>query len=336
MIARAWQSWERFWDEEEHPVSLALVRLLLGACWAYDFFHIWRMKLVIPLFGVAEVGGFSDALMREDTPWFYTIFPGTALTARALHAVLALSALCVAVGFRTRTAAAVLLVGWAAFVDIIPYSDRGIDTLSRLTLIVLVFAGSGRAWSVDALIRTGSFWGDGRPIKAAPRRLLVLQLVLMYFSAGFSKVGLTWWPMGGFLSLYYALQDPAVAAWDFSYVQHQPFTTFTRIGSAGTMVYQWSYPLVLVLMWARRTGGGGAALQWAARYRLEWVWIVVGGVFHAILAVTMNLGIFPWAMLALYPVWFHPDELRWIGARLQRQLGFAPPEPGGAAEAATR
>ncbi|MEQ1565712.1 MAG: HTTM domain-containing protein [Myxococcota bacterium] len=321
MIARAWADWEAFWDEREHPISLVLVRILLGACWLYDFVNIWRLRLVIPLFGVAEVGGFSDALMRENTPWFYQLFPGTPLTARLLHAAMTLAALCLTVGFGTRISAAVLLFCWATFVEVIPYADRGIDTLSRLTLIVLMFSQAGRAWSVDALIRTGSFFGDGNSIPAWPRRMLILQLVLMYFSAGVSKVGLTWWPMGHFAALYFALQDPAVAAWDFSYVRRQPFFLMTQIGSAGTMVYQWTYPMVLVLMWGARTGRGGCALQWAVRHRLEWVWIAIGGVFHGALAISMNLGIFPWAMLALYPIWVRPDEFLALAERVRARFG---------------
>jgi hypothetical protein len=44
---------------------------------------------------------------------------------------------------------------------------------------------------------------------------------------------------------------------------------------------------------------------------LEYVWLSLGVVFHLALALTTELGIFPWAMLALYPAWLHPDE--WAG-----------------------
>lgn len=315
-----WATWVAFWDETEHPVSLSLVRILLGACWTYDLFHMWRLDLVIPLFGVGEVGGFSDALMRDNTPLYYRLFPGTVWSAQVLHAAMALSSLSIFFGFFTRTSCLVLITTWAMFVDVLPYADRGIDTLSRLTLIVLLFSSSGQYLGMDALIRTGSLWGDGDKarILCAPRRLLVLQLVLMYFAAGASKIGITWWPMGHYAALYFALQDPAVAAWNFSYLRSQPFFFFTQIGTSVTMLYQWTYPMVLVLAWWRRNPGrGGRFAAWATRVRLEWVWIGIGGIFHLTLAMTMNLGIFPWAMLALYPVWFLPDELLAIGHRIR-------------------
>ncbi len=326
-----WARWVAFWDEREPPRSLALARILLGLCFVYDFFHIWNMGLVVPLFGVAEVGGLSDALMRDEIPLYYRFAPGTVGAAQALHAAMALSAVSLMFGFFTRTSALVLLLAWSQFALVMPYADRGIDTLCRLVLTVLVFARSGDWLSVDAFVRTGSFWGDGAPIPAWPRRLLVLQLVLMYFSAGILKTGLTWWPMGHYAALYFALQDPAVAAWDFSYVRGQPFFLFVQLGAAGTMVYQWTYPLVLVLMyWRRHPGVGGRVAAFCNRYRLEFLWIGVGGLFHLILAFTMNLGIFPWAMLALYPVWLHPDEwrdlLRRTSPRRPRELPG--PRPG--------
>jgi hypothetical protein len=306
-LARAWDRWESFWDEREDPTPLAWVRILLGLVLLYDFLHLWRLGLVIPLFGVAAVGGFSDALMRDHTPWIYLILPGTEWAARLHHAILVLSAAALTAGFYTRTSAAILVLAWAQFAAVEPYSDRGIDTLARLALCILAVSGAGATLSLDALVRTGSFRGDGTPILSAPRRLVILQLVVMYFGAGMQKVGVTWWPMGHFGALYFALQDPAVAAFDFSYLRRQPFFFFTQVGTATTMLYQLSYPIVLLLLWWRRhPERGGRIADFARRYHLEWIWIVTGGIFHLSLAMTMNLGIFPWAMLALYPAWIRP------------------------------
>lgn len=306
-----WLRWEAYWDEREHPISLSLVRILLGLCLLYDFVHLWWLDLVIPLFGVAEVGGFSDALMREDTPLIYEVLPGTVWAATLHHAVLVLTSLTLAAGFYTRTSAIVLIVAWAQFAAVEPYSDRGIDTLARLALCILAVSGAGKTLSLDAYLRTGSFAGDGTLVSAAPRRLVILQLIAMYFGAGMQKVGVTWWPMGDFAALYFALQDPAVAAHDFGFLRRQPFFFFTQIGTAVTMLYQLSYPVVLLLFWWRRHPEQGGRLgDFTRRTHLEWVWIVTGGVFHLSLAMTMNLGIFPWAMLALYPAWLTPD--RWL------------------------
>jgi hypothetical protein len=48
-------------------------------------------------------------------------------------------------------------------------------------------------------------------------------------------------------------------------------------------------------------------------------WFVATGiVFHVSLAVTTNLGIFPWGCLALYPALFRPQDVHALAARARR------------------
>lgn len=312
-MKRAWLGWVALWEGTEHPRSVALVRVLLGSVMLFDFLEIARLGLVVALFGVQEVGGLSDAATRADPPLFYDAFPPTAASATALHAALTLACASFTLGLFTRTSALLLLLLWAQFQQIMPASDRGIDTLCRDVLLVFVFARSGDWLALDARIRTGSFFGDGAPVSAWPRRLLVLQLVAMYFLAGVQKTGIHWWPPGWFAALYFILQDPAIARFDFAWLEQQPFFLLTQLGTVGTLVLQDTYPTVLLLRYARATADRGGWRARLARHAwTEWIWIGLGAVFHLMLAATTELGIFPWAMLALYPAWVHPDDWRRI------------------------
>jgi hypothetical protein len=318
----AWTRWVGFWGEQEHPRSLGAVRVLLGLCWVYDLLHVWNVGLVLPLFGVHPAGGLADAWYRDDKPLIYDLLPPLAEVAYGHHLVMTLAAVAFTLGFFTRTSALVLLVAWAQWAWVLPYTDRGIDVLSRIVLFGMVFAPAGATWSLDALWRTGSVFGraDDR-VGAWARRLLLVQIVWMYFSAGILKTGLSWWPMGGCLALYYALQDPAVAAFDFGFARHAPWLQITQIGTLGTLIEQWTYPAVLWLMWLRYTADRGGRLREVLnRHHYEWLWIAAGLMFHLSLALVMNLGIFPWAMLALYPAFFHPDDL---AAGWRRVTGWA-------------
>lgn len=310
MIAALGRWLVAFWNEEEAPTSLAVVRILLAMCWLYDLLHLWRLDLVVPLFAVQEAGGWSMALASDPQPFWIQLLPPTVGSAALLHGVMTLSALSLLLGFFTRTSATVLLLGWLQWVSLLPSADRGIDQLSRHMLLLLAFAPSGETLALDALRRTGSLLGDGRPIQAWARKLVIGQMVLMYFTAGVLKSGVTWWPMGGYAALYFALHDPAVAAWDFGWTRAQPWFFFTQIGTATTVIYQVTYPLVLVLfLWRRHPKLGGRLAAFCNRYPIEWIWLAIGAWFHVSLGVLMNLGIFPWAMLALYPAWVEPD--RW-------------------------
>ncbi len=308
-LANLWLRWEAFWDEREPPWSLGLLRILLGLCFVYDFVHLGALGLVQPLFAVGEAGGLSDALMREDEAFLYRLLPGTMTTAWLHYGTLLVSSILFTIGLLTRTSTLVLLIAWAEFASVMPHADRGIDTLSRLALLILVLSPAGKVFSVDALLRTGSVWGSGEPEPSWARKLVIGQIVLMYFDAGISKTGITWWPMGHFAALYFALQDPAVAAFDYSgFIRTLPAFFVTQLGTAGTMVYQLSYPFVLVLLWWRRHPDRAGRLgRVLVEWRAELLWIGVGFLFHVILGISMNLGIFPWAMLSLYPAWITPE-----------------------------
>jgi hypothetical protein len=313
------------WSGEEHPRTLGFVRALLGIVILWDFLEIARLGLVLPLFGPDEAGGLSDALSRGDVPWLYDWLPPSEALARAHHGVVVAAAATFTLGLFSRTSALVLLLTWALFTDILPASDRGIDTLCRDVLCVYVFARGGEWLGFDAWIRTGSPLGDGTRVASWPRRLLILQLVAMYFLAGVQKTGIHWYPMGHFTALYFILQDPAIARYDFRWLADQPWFFLTQVGTATTILFQDTYPLVLLFRWWRRNPErGGRIARFARRWGLEWWWIGTGAFFHAALAVTTELGIFPWAMLALYPSWLHPDELGWLLGKLRRRRVEAP------------
>ena len=326
-----WQAIVRFWAEQEAGTAMALVRILLALTVVYDLLYIWWLDLVIPLFVAEEYGGWSHSLSRPSLNLWLHWFGASTEAGLALHAGMTTAAVALLVGFRTRVAATLLLVLWVQWTGVLPTADRGIDQLIRNILLIMVFGHFGQTLSVDAWARTGR-WVDLTAVPSWPRRLILAQLVLMYTSAGFMKSGITWWPMGGLSALYFALQDPSVAAFDFHWLRGQPWFFVTQLGTLTTVLYQCTYPVVLLLLWARyvpeRAGRLGG---WAQRYRLEWIWLILGAWFHVNLGLVMNLGIFPWAMLALYPAWFSSDEWhRWYhrGAeRWRRQRPSSTPEP---------
>jgi hypothetical protein len=133
----------------------------------------------------------------------------------------------------------------------------------------------------------------------------------MYWCAGVEKFAVTWFPWGGYSALYIIVQDPLFAVMDFSYLRSSWLYPLTQLGTAGSHMWEWTCPVLLLAYYFRTTPDRPGRLR---HFFLKWdvrLWYVAIGVtFHVLLALTLQLGIFPAAMLALYPVFFHPDEIR--------------------------
>ena len=86
------------------------------------------------------------------------------------------------------------------------------------------------------------------------------------------------------------------------------------------MAFELGAPLILLLTYYAATADRpGRLRRWCNRLRLRWIWIGLGAAFHLGIALTMRLGIFPAAMLALYPVLLLPEEIARLGRRLVRR-----------------
>jgi hypothetical protein len=287
---------------------LGLVRLLVGAVLFYDFFHVGQLGLVETLWAAPAEGGISNVMDRPSLPLLLQFLPASAATARGLHWALCLSAFCFTVGCFTRSSGVIFLLLYAQSALIIPLGDRGIDLMMRNVVFLLLFSQCGAWGSVDAKRRTGSWWGDGSDVPAWPRHLLILQIVVMYFAAGVQKIGMDWMPMGDFSALYVVLHDPAVVRAGFSDIDS--FYFLTQIATATTMLFEWSAPFLLLAYHYRVTPERpGRLRRLSNRLNLHWYWIGLGVLLHLGIAFTMSLGIFPYAMIALYPAFFHPDEV---------------------------
>ncbi|MFN7143323.1 MAG: HTTM domain-containing protein [Myxococcota bacterium] len=308
-MTRMWTWWASRWARTESPRTMAVVRILVALVLLYDFWKVYDLGLVVPLWGVPEVGGLAPVMTRDPVPEMYRWLPATAATAWAGWGVMVVALLCLLVGFLTPLAGLVALLVSAQLAWILPLGDRGIDLMLRNVLLLLALSGCGRVWSVDAKL-----FGEKARIPSWPRYLLVIQLLVMYFAAGIQKTSVTWWPLGGYSALYLILQDPSIAAWKFQWLDR--VYPLTQLAAAATMMFELGAGAVLLSWWYRDTRTRPGRLRSLYnRLDVRTVWLLVGVLLHIGIAGTMSLGIFPYAMLAMYPAFFHPDELpRWLRA----------------------
>ena len=204
------------------------------------------------------------------------------------------AAIAFTLGLLTRVAGVVLVLALAKLASLWPDGDRGIDAVFRVTICVLVLSSCHARWSIDAWFRRKL----GRPfpdeVPAWPRYLLFAQLVWIYFSSAHNKMEPEWTPVGGFAALGNVLSDPHYARFSSGWVASA--WPLANVATFVTMAFEWSAPLLL--------------LPGRDRFHFRRIWIAVGVGFHVGIAIFLRLGVFPYGMLALYPVLLPPDELR--------------------------
>jgi hypothetical protein len=308
--------WVALWDRREHPRSLGLLRLLLGAVVLLDLLEVGALDLVGTLWGPTEDGGLMGILGRDPPLALFEAIGASASVAWGLWGGAVAAAACLALGVAARPAALGLVLISAQLAQILPAADRGVDMLVRNALCILVFARSAEAWSLPARLRTGRWDGaaDAR-VPAWPRYLVILQLVILYAGAGISKTATSWTPFGDWSALYIAMRDPAFGRLDADLVRS--LYPATQALTAVTWLWEWAAPLLLLAYFYRDSRGRPGWLR-ALLNRVDFVfgYLLIGAIFHVGTHLTLRLGIFPFAALSLYPAAFHPDEwARWLRLR---------------------
>ncbi|HVV85240.1 MAG TPA: HTTM domain-containing protein [Kofleriaceae bacterium] len=324
--ARLWRSWVELWDQREPPTALAVVRILVGACVLGDLLQVRLLGLAGTLWTPPPDGmGYGFLSHPWSVRWF-----GAADAGVVMWWMTTIAAAAFMLGFATRAAGVLMALGSNQLATLLPDGDRGIDAALRAFTVVLVLSQCHARWSIDAAIRRRL----GRPfpalVPAWPRLLLFAQLVWIYFSGGHNKGSPEWWPQGGFSALANALSDPHFARFSSGWVPH--VFPLPQAAAATTMLFELGSPLLLLVVWFEVTADRpGRLRRWSNRLHLRHVWIATGVVFHLGIAIFLRLGVFPWGMLALYPVLLRAGEVEAIEAaitaRLRNSRTGAPPAP---------
>jgi hypothetical protein len=291
-----------FWDRREPATSLAIARILVGIAIAGDMLLAVQQGLAEALFVPLPIGmGTGRSPFPEFLPAPTPDQTGVAVFYFALAIVPALT---FALGAFHRASGILLTLGLINLARFNPYGDA-IDTLYRIAVPILTVSRADARYSIDAWVRKKL--GKTLPVMvhAWPRHLMVLQLVWMYFSAAHGRGGSAWWPHGGFAAIGDVTGDPHFAR--FHPGSLASVYPLTQVATAISMVFEMSAPL-MVLWTLFRTEGGGSFGAFSRRLHLRWVWLALGVSLHLGIALTMKLGMFPFGVLALYPLFIHPDE----------------------------
>jgi hypothetical protein len=136
----------------------------------------------------------------------------------------------------------------------------------------------------------------------------------MYFWAGLLKQSASWTSIDGYSALYLVLNQPHYASFALPPALFARVYPLLQLSAIMTLLFERGAILVPWLLWLRATRARGGWLRtFTSRAQLLPLWVATGVVFHLGLAALLDLGIFPWGCLALYPALASPHTVRaWL------------------------
>jgi hypothetical protein len=287
-LQRLWAWWVALLDARESGAAVAFMRIGVG---------LSLLLLLVP-FVCTEAG--RDVVVfsfADDDVGGYRNLAGTPVvnalggpTPPVLHGLLLtslLAAVCMVLGVFGRLP--VLVAAIATRVVFLQNGDvsGGGDALLGNALFLLLLADCTHTLSLDCRLRTGRFV-DVTPVMAWPRRLALLQLAIIYTTTGLQKlVSTAWTPFDGFSALYQILQSPQWTRFPHLIEDTNGWLVVpAMLGSAVTMAWEVFFFVVVL------------------RPRWRWLFALTGVALHIGIALLMEVGVFSWLSLALYPAMF--------------------------------
>ncbi len=293
----AWARWVALCSRQEDALPVALIRVMTGLTVAGHIAHI-AVTGALPLvwYDAAHGGlrnldggvlrGIGGATPEVVVPWSIATFLA------AVTMVLGLS----------RWATWATWLGFWVLADLNGHAGGSYDELLTSTLFLLGWSGAHRRLSIIPSSTSTS--------PACVRWLLIGQLVTVYFSTALQKVSAHWVPWGDHMALWYILQQPTWQRVPMLWLA--PAAWVTRVATVVSWSFEILAPLLLLAMWYRHTRTRPGRLR-ALFNRLDARLLIlcVGFGMHAGIEISMEVGSFSLATVALYVACFSPDELRW-------------------------
>ena len=303
---KCWNRWLAWLDRQETGEPLALFRVGVGLCVIAALGSVVADDLVVSLWAEPASGGMRPL---GNPPWLVALLGGReAAVLWTLVVATSLGALATSFGLGGRVTILATLQGYMALVRSNPEASGGQDQLIMNALWLLFLSSCTATWSLDCRLRSGSF-SSARLVSAWPRKLIVFQLVLVYFSSALHKLSATWTPIGDYSALYYVLLQPSWQRFELPWLASA--YPLTQIATAVVWLFEIGSPLLLLALYFRGSADRGGTLR-ALFNRFDWriAFAAIGVPMHLGIFVLMDVGSFPWISLCFYLCLWTPEEIR--------------------------
>lgn len=271
------ERWRTFWFAAVPQHLFSLLRIVLAAIGLVqlvlvrDIAAFWAPDGIMP--GGAH-SGISAWLLAHDLSYSSGLL------------ILTAEGVCLAamlVGYQSRAAVALVFFGalFQGWWNRLP--QYGGYSLWRDLVFCLVWANTGRVWSLDNWLRAADDTSlDRQPVW--PLRLMRFQVALMYFTSGLWKVLDPSWQDGS--ALHYILNDPSFTRFPWGYPA--VLESVLPLAVYLTLIWELTFPFML---WHRRT---------------RQLTLIAGVLIHLAMWMTLDVQLFAVVVFAGYLAFLDP------------------------------
>mgnify|MGYP001602480980 CR=1 FL=1 len=234
-----------FFFKEEHYATIGLLRILASA--VILLMLINDLPLAVDYFSDDGFLSGHTELMRSEYRFSILDYAKEPSQVLIVYGLLMLSALMLLLGKFTRLSAIATFILLASFHERNPFILDSAETLMRLMVFYLALAPSGKYFSLDAAKKGKVLspeemkkWQNG-PIW--PRRLMQLQLAIVYLFAFLAKTGATW--KDG-TAVYYFLTNSHFARFNFEFLGN--FMPLVQFMTYSALAIELLFPILVWFM----------------------------------------------------------------------------------------
>ena len=341
-VAMLWTTltsgWSRFWFQPTDPVTLAFMRICAGLVVVYIYASCApeRLNLIGPhawidaqaLSELQQLGQQDSSMQWWGQSVWFSVKNDT--VASMLYWYLIGAGICMTIGFFSRTANLLVLIGHLSFVHRSYVAWFGMDSILAMILLYLVIGPTGDALSIDRWLRrrTSQSAALDNTIAVPPSqswtanlsvRMIQIHMCVIYLCSGLAKLqGETWWDGTAVLR---SLMGYELAPVDLRWVGSFSDTTlewFSSLSVVATLVFEIGF----------------AFLIWNKMLRPL---LLTSALFlHVGIAASMGLFGFGVIMMTGCVSFIAPESIRWVIAVLQSPSQVAEPSASLAADVRTQ
>lgn len=278
---------------DEEPTALGLCRIALVAVFLASLLS--HVGAVAAYFSSASPIGGKFAAQAFSARWSLFFLVDDPWAVRAIFAAGVVAHVLWLVGLFTPIAAIVSATVWISMVGRNPLLYSMPDQLHSAMIVWLALMPTGRGLSLDARWR-----GKGGPVPVWCRRILQLQLAVMYTTTGLAKHGATWKAEGS--AIYYSLVNPYNRHFDVAPALAAIHPYVLRPLTWAVLVWEVAFGGFVLAHWLR--------LRWRQVPDLRWLFLGFGAAMHVGIQAMLYVAWFTPLTLASYLCFLQPEEAR--------------------------